>query len=123
VAKERGEKIDYDAIFNPNKAIIYANHHLNYLIKHLYSPLFIAYAYNGGIGFTRRLITSGKYFGRGRYEPYMSMEMMKNREAREYGKKVLTNYVIYLNKLGISARILPFLRVLNNPSRTDRFRK
>jgi soluble lytic murein transglycosylase len=123
VAKERGEKIDYDDIFNPNKAIIYANHHLNYLIKHLYSPLFIAYAYNGGIGFTRRLITSGKYFKRGRYEPYMSMEMMKNSEAREYGKKVLTNYVIYLNKLGISARILPFLRVLNNPLRTDRFRK
>ena len=123
VAKERGEKIDYDSIFNPHKAIIYANHHLNYLLKHLYNPLFIAYAYNGGIGFTRRLITSGKYFKRGRYEPYMSMEMMKNAEAREYGKKVLTNYVIYLNKLGISARILPFLQVLNHPSRTDRFRK
>lgn len=123
IAKERGEKIDYEEIFNPYKAIVYANQHLNYLIKHLYSPLFIAYAYNGGIGFTKRLITKKDYFTKGKYEPYMSMEKMKNSEAREYGKKVLANYVIYLNKLGISARILPFLQVLNNPSRTDRFRK
>ena len=124
VAKERGEKIDYDAIFNPHKAIVYANHHLNYLIKHLYSPLFIAYAYNGGIGFTRRLIQQQSYFrNRGEYEPYMSMEKMENVEAREYGKKVLTNYVIYLNKLGISARVLPFLQLLHKPSHTDRFRK
>jgi soluble lytic murein transglycosylase len=123
VAKERGERIDYDAIFNPKVAIIYANHHLNYLLKHLYNPLFIAYAYNGGIGFTRRLITKPNYFRSGKYEPYMSMEKMENVEAREYGKKVLANYVIYLNKLGISARVLPFLQVLHKPSRTDRFRK
>ena len=51
------------------------------------------------------------------------MEKMKNSEAREYGKKVLTNYVIYLNKLGISARVLPFIEALKTPSRTDRFRK
>ena len=123
VAKERGEKIDYDDIFNPNTAIIYANHHLNYLIKYLYSPLFIAYAYNGGIGFTKRLIQRSDYFRQGKYEPYLSMEKMTNVEAREYGKKVLTNYVIYLNKLGISARISPYLQVLHKPSRTDAFRK
>jgi len=123
IAKEKGEKIDYDAIFDPYKAIEYADHHLDYLTKYLHHPLFIAYAYNGGIGFTRRHIQNKKHFRRGPYEPYMSMESMKNVEAREYGKKVLANYVIYLNKLGVKTRIFPLLRVLATPKKTDTFRK
>jgi soluble lytic murein transglycosylase len=51
------------------------------------------------------------------------MEKMKNIEAKEYGKKVLANYVIYLNKLGVTTRIFPLLRTLATPSLTDRFRK
>jgi soluble lytic murein transglycosylase len=122
VAKERGERIDYDDIFNPRRAIVYADHHLNYLTAHLYNPLFIAYAYNGGIGFTRRMLEKGDLFAQGRYEPYLSLERVPNDEAREYGKKVLTNYVIYLNKLGIAARVTPILKELTDPSRTDKFR-
>ena len=38
------------------KNLRYADHHLDYLEKHLKNPLFIAYAYNGGIGFTKRLL-------------------------------------------------------------------
>ena len=123
VSKEKGEKIDYDEIFNPYKAIEYADYHLDYLTKYLYHPLFIAYAYNGGIGFTKRHITKKQNFRRGAYEPYMSMEKMENEEAREYGKKVLANYVIYLNKLGVVTRIFPLLSVLASPSETDKFRK
>ena len=123
VAKEKGEKIDLDEMFNPYKAIEYADYHLDYLTKYLYHPLFIAYAYNGGIGFTRRHITNSRNFRKGPYEPYMSMEKMKNIEAKEYGKKVLANYVIYLNKLGVATRIFPLLRTLATPSLTDRFRK
>lgn len=123
VSKEKGEEIDYDDIFNPYKAIEYADFHLDYLTKYLHHPLFIAYAYNGGIGFTRRHITNKHNFRRGPYEPYMSMEKMKNEEAREYGKKVLANYVIYLNKLGVPTRIFPLLKVLASPSETDTFRK
>ena len=123
IAKQRGEHIDLDEMFNPRKAIVYANHHLNYLTTYLHSPLFIAYAYNGGIGFTRRMIQRPDYFKKGLYEPYLSMEKMTNIEAREYGKHVLTNYVIYLNKLGVPARILPYLQALTNPSGTDEFRK
>jgi len=123
VAKEKGERIDLDEMFNPYKAIEYADHHLDYLTKFLYHPLFIAYAYNGGIGFTRRHITNPRNFRRGPYEPYMSMEDMENEEAREYGKKVLSNYVIYLNKLGVTTRIFPLLRTLATPSLTDKFRK
>lgn len=123
VAKKKGEKIDYDDIFNPYKAIEYANYHLDYLTKYLYHPLFIAYAYNGGIGFTKRLIRKKGNFRPGPFEPYLSMEKMKNVEAREYGKKVLTNYVVYLNMLGKPTRLLPFIKSLTDPYMTDRFRK
>ncbi len=123
VAKEKGERIDYDDIFNPYKAIEYADFHLDYLTKWLYHPLFIAYAYNGGIGFTKRHIMNPRHFRKGPYEPYMSMETMENEEAKEYGKKVLSNYVIYLNKLGVTTRIFPLLRTLATPSQTDRFRR
>jgi len=122
IAKERGEKIELEDIFNPQKAIIYANAHLDYLEKYLYHPLFIAYAYNGGIGFTKRLLQDPHFFHKGAFEPYLSMEKMRNVQAREYGKRVLTNYVIYLNKLGIPSRILPYIQQLTNPQKTDRFR-
>jgi len=123
VAKQKGEVIDYDEIFKPRKAIEYADYHLDYLESYLYHPLFIAYAYNGGIGFTKRLIQNPKYFREGAFEPYLSMEKMKNVEAREYGKRVLTNYVIYLNKLGIPTRMIDLINQLTDPAQTDKFRK
>ncbi len=123
VAKQKGENVDYDEMFNPIKAIEYADYHLNYLEKFLYHPLFIAYAYNGGIGFTRKLLRKKGYFRSGLFEPYLSMEKMTNIEAREYGKKVLTNYVIYLNKLGKPTRLLPYIKALTSPASTDRFRR
>jgi len=123
VAKQKREVIDYDEIFKPRKAIEYANYHLDYLEKYLYHPLFIAYAYNGGIGFTKRLIKKPQYFRKGAFEPYLSMEKITNVEAREYGKKVLTNYVIYLNKLGIPTRMINFINQLTDPKKTDRFRR
>ena len=122
VAKQKGEHVDYDEMFNPIKAIEYANYHLDYLNKWLYHPLFVAYAYNGGIGFTKKLIRKRNYFRKGLFEPYMSMEKMNNVEAREYGKRVLTNYVVYLNKLGLPTRLLPFIESLTIPASTDRFR-
>lgn len=123
IAKEKGEKMGMDDMFHPHKAIEYADFHLNYLTKYLHHPLFIAYAYNGGIGFTRRLIKNKRNFRKGSYEPYMSMEKMKNVEAREYGKKVLANYVIYINKLGVKTRLFPLLKTLATPAHTDKFRK
>ncbi len=123
VAKQKGENIDLDDMFNPIKALDYANFHLNYLNKYLYHPLFVAYAYNGGIGFTKRLIKQTSYFRKGDFEPYLSMEKMDNIEAREYGKRVLTNYVVYMNKLGKPTRLLPYIKTLTSPARTDTFRK
>ncbi len=122
IAKEKGYNMDLDEMFNPYRAIEFADYHLDYLTKYLHHPLFIAYAYNAGIGFTRRHIKNSRNFRNGPYEPYMSMEMMENQEAREYGKKVLANYVIYLNKLGVTTRIFPLLKILTTPSKTDKFR-
>jgi len=122
LAKERGEKLDLNEMFNPYTAISYANQHLDYLTTYLYHPLFIAYGYNGGIGFTKRTIKSSHLFKTGKYEPYLSMELIDYEESREYGKKVLTNYIIYLNMIGIKARITPFLEILDNPFETDKFR-
>jgi len=123
LAKERKEKLDLSEMFNPYVAISYANQHMNYLNKWLYHPLFVAYAYNGGIGFTKRTIRSKHLFKEGKYEPYLSMELIDYEESKEYGKKVLTNYVIYLNLLGTQTKLSPFLNTLAYPSQTDRFRK
>ncbi len=123
LAKERKQEIDLNEMFNPYLAINYANQHLDYLNKWLYNPLLVAYAYNGGIGFTKRTIRSSHMFKKGKYEPFLSMELIDYAEAREYGKKVLTNYVIYLNLLGIQTKVSPLLNSLKYPSQSDRFRK
>ena len=123
LAKERKEKLDFTEMFNPYVAISYANQHMNYLNKWLYHPLFVAYAYNGGIGFTRKTIRKKNLFKEGKYEPYLSMELIDYEESKEYGKKVLTNYVIYLNLLGSQTKVSSFLNTLAYPSQTDRFRK
>jgi len=123
LAKERGKKVDLNDMFNPYVSVNYANQHLDYLNKWLYHPLFVAYAYNGGIGFTKRTIRSSHLFKKGAYEPYLSMELIDYPESKEYGKKVLANYVIYSNLLGIETKISPLLNSLVHPSQTDRFRK
>ena len=124
LAKERKEKLDLSEMFNPYIAISYANQHLDYLNEWLYHPLFVAYAYNGGIGFTKRHVLRTKnLFKDGEFEPYLSMELIDYVESRDYGKKVLTNYIIYLNLLGEQMRLSPLFDILKYPSQTDRFRK
>jgi soluble lytic murein transglycosylase len=109
-------------MFEPERNIAYASRHIAWLKESLYHPLFIAYAYNGGIGFTRRHLLDGT-FRSGKYEPFFSMEMMANSQSREYGKKVLANYVIYKKIYGQPVSILHLFETLTQPSRTDRFRK
>jgi soluble lytic murein transglycosylase len=68
--------------------------HLKWLFSKLRDPLMVAYAYNGGIGFVNRKVKPFfKY--KGKYEPFLSMELIPFDESREYGKKVIANYVIY----------------------------
>jgi soluble lytic murein transglycosylase len=92
-------KENISKFFETKTNVKYARLHLSWLIKNLNNPLFVSYAYNGGIGFVKRKVIPFFKF-KGDYEPFLSMEMIPYSESREYGKKVLVNYVIYYNLLG-----------------------
>jgi len=121
LAKQKKEEVELNEMFNPYKNITYSKKHIRWIKKSLYHPLFIAYAYNGGMGFTRRHLETGT-FTKGSFEPFLSMELMSNTESREYGKKVLANYVIYKKILGEEVSIIELFDKLTNPLETDRFR-
>jgi soluble lytic murein transglycosylase len=123
IAKKEGlSNFDLDQMFQPKIAYKFANIHLDYLTSWLFHPLFVAYAYNGGIGFTRSLLKRGDLFNGGRYEPFLSMELVPYAESREYGKKVLANYVGYKRILGQEVSIWDLFERLNQPDGLDRFR-
>jgi soluble lytic murein transglycosylase len=105
LAKDLNEPFDLDKMFDPTKNILYAREHLKFLKRSLHHPLFIAYAYNGGIGFTKRLLKKRGLFKKGKYEPWLSMELVYYDESRRYGKKVLANYIIYKNLFGEKASL------------------
>ncbi|NPA28224.1 MAG: lytic transglycosylase domain-containing protein [Epsilonproteobacteria bacterium] len=124
IAKQEKTKIELEDMFNPKIALKFANRHLDYLNRHLYHPLFIAYAYNGGIGYTRKVLRKSNLFrNNSEYEPYLSMEMLANKETNKYGKKVLANYVVYKKLLNDPVKITTLLNQLHQPRLTDRFRK
>ena len=119
--KEKLETFSIAMMFDPRVAYLFGNLHLNFLERNLMHPLFIAYAYNGGMGFTKKHLQAGA-FSQGEYEPFLSMESMINEESREYGKKVLANYVVYRHLLGEDVSIKNLFEMLLIPSVTDRFR-
>lgn len=112
----------YFDMFQPKHNIAYAIVHLKHIEDTLFNPVLMAYAYNGGIGFTKRLLMNGEQFLGGEHEPFMSMELVANAESREYGKKVLANYVIYKRILGDTVSINAIFDNLIQPSRSDYFR-
>ena len=116
------ERMSFEEMFSPEKNIAYAKKHIAWMQKSLYHPVLMAYAYNGGMGFTKRYITKDNCFTDAKYEPFMSMEMMVNSESREYGKKVLANYVIYKKILGQPVSIISLFDKLLQPAACDRFR-
>ncbi len=113
---------NYGEMFNPKTNIRYAIKHIRWMQKSLYHPLFIAYGYNGGVGFFKRYLKNDKFKNK-KYEPFLSMEMMSNSESREYGKKVLSNYIMYKKILGEKVSIVHLFDTLLKPKLTDRFRK
>lgn len=115
------KRTSFTQMFEPSRNLRYAKKHMQYLQKYLRHPLFIAYAYNGGIGFTKRYLLKNNFM-KGLFEPFMSMELMANSESREYGKKVLANYVVYKDVLGEKVSIGHLFESLTRPAETDRFR-
>jgi soluble lytic murein transglycosylase len=121
--KKMPQKLDsLDAMFEPKTNLKYATKHIDWLQKSFYHPLLIAYSYNGGYGFTRKHL-QGDVFKKKKYEPFLSMEMMINSESREYGKKVLANYVVYKEILKEKVSILDLFDTLTQPSEIHRFLK
>jgi len=104
IAKELKEVYDIDEQLNPKVNMRYGAYHLDFLQRRLDHPLFVAYAYNGGIGFTKRLLKTD-LFKKGKFEPYLSMELLPYNETKKYGKKVLANYFIYQNYLNPKNKI------------------
>ena len=109
-------------MFNPQRNIKYASKHIAWMEKSLSSPLFMAYAYNGGMGFFKRYLLKGN-FSKGSFEPFISMELMANSESREYGKKVLANYVMYKKVFNQKVSILRLFDNVLSPTKSDRFRE
>lgn len=110
--KERKDKRPLWEFFNPNHQIPYAKKHIEWLERKVAHPLYIAYAYNGGLGYTNRTIEGYGLFGKGSYEPFLSMERMTIEETREYGKIVLANYAVYLDLFGKDQKLLDLIEML-----------
>ncbi|MDD5160018.1 MAG: transglycosylase SLT domain-containing protein [Sulfuricurvum sp.] len=112
----------YFDMLQPELSIAYSIAHLQHLIHNLHNPILIAYGYNGGLGSTKRLLLEGGRFLPGEYEPFLSMELIGNDENREYGKRVLANYVMYKKILGEEVSIKAIFDNLTQPSQSDYFR-
>jgi soluble lytic murein transglycosylase len=95
IAKNRKERLNIIDMFDTDKNLEYGMAHLKWLRGAIEHPLFQAYAYNAGYGFTTRLLKKRALFRGVKYDPYLSMELIINEQAREYGKHVLCNYYIY----------------------------
>lgn len=105
IAKQRGESTKLEDMFDYKLNLIYSNSFVERLVERFKYPLFVAYAYNGGDDFTSKMLKKG-IFKNGRFEPYLSIEMVPITESREYGKQVLANYVIYSELLGVPTSMM-----------------
>ncbi|MDX4050443.1 transglycosylase SLT domain-containing protein [Aliarcobacter skirrowii] len=106
IARELKEPYNIYEQFIPEKNLKYASFHLDNLIKQFDSnPLFVAYAYNGGAGYTKNQLKKGLFTKTNKYEPFLSMEMISYQETKEYGKRVLANFYIYNNYLNSENKI------------------
>ncbi|PAF48125.1 hypothetical protein BKH46_02100 [Helicobacter sp. 12S02634-8] len=105
------EGITLTDMFDPQTALRFGNYYLNHLKEEFPHPLFVAYAYNGGPGFLRRLLAKNELFLKGRkYEPWLSMELLPYEESRFYGMKVMANYVIYQELFGHKVNLEELLK-------------
>lgn len=120
-AKDMGlENISYNDLFNPKIALEMGAYYIRELQKEYKNPLFVAYAYNGGPGFLRRILSKNELFLQNReYEPWLSMELIPYEESRFYGMKIVANYIIYESIFGRDINIEQLLKktlIYNNPT-------
>lgn len=98
-------------MFDPITALEFGTFYLNDLGREFKHPLFISYAYNGGPGFLRRTLKSKTLFLKNRnYEPWLSMELIPYKESRDYGLRVLANYIVYQESFGNPINLENYLK-------------
>ncbi len=51
------------------------------------------------------MLARNDMFKTGKFEPFLSMELVPYQESRIYGKKVLANYIVYRHLLNDSIKI------------------
>lgn len=117
------KNFDQDFMFDPNIALEFANFHLDWLEKYLTNPVFIAYAYNGGINFTKKMLLRGDLFTQNKFEPFLSMELVPYEESRLYAKKVLANYIIYSKIFDLDIKISKVFENLTKPGLGENVRQ
>lgn len=105
------DNITLEDMFNPLIALEFGTFYLNDLAREFKHPLFVSYAYNGGPGFLRRTLKSKTLFIKGRnYEPWLSMELIPYKESRDYGLRVLANYIVYQASFGNNIKLEEYLK-------------
>ncbi len=117
IAKKLNEQPHLTDMFDPETNIRYAAFLLQGLIAEFREPLFIAYAYNGGAGFTRKMLQRKDIFQKSNpLDPWISLEYVPYQESRYYGQRVLANYIIYQRVYGKHIRVEDILyKTLINP--------
>lgn len=105
------DNITLEDMFDPITALEFGTFYLDDLRKEFKNELFVSYAYNGGPGFLRRTLKSKTLFIKKReYEPWLSMELIPYRESRDYGLRVLANYIVYQASFGNHIELESYLR-------------
>lgn len=105
------DNIKLEDMFDPVTALEFGTFYLNDLSREFKHPLFVSYAYNGGPGFLRRTLKTKKLFIKKRnYEPWLSMELIPYKESRDYGLRVLANYIVYQGSFGNHINLEDYLK-------------
>ncbi|WP_334085142.1 lytic transglycosylase domain-containing protein [Helicobacter typhlonius] len=105
------DNIKLEDMFDPVTALEFGTFYLNDLSREFKHPLFVSYAYNGGPGFLRRALKTKKLFIKKRnYEPWLSMELIPYKESRDYGLRVLANYIVYQGSFGNHINLEDYLK-------------
>ena len=76
-------------MFCPEVAYRFANIHIDWLEHKIYSPVFIAYAYNSVPGLVKNMLQRDDMFNKGKFEPSLSMELVPYTESRTSAKRCL----------------------------------
>ena len=105
------DNITLEDMFDPITALEFGTFYLDDLSREFKHQLFVSYAYNGGPSFLRRVLKSKMLFLKNRnYEPWLSMELIPYRESRDYGLRVIANYIVYQATFGNHINLEDYLK-------------